>query len=364
MPGPRPEYTALQLAAAASFDAARAEQLAGLVADGMDWEYLYQEATHHGLLQRLYVRLGQSVETPPADEGYARLLRSVQRVVSPLAALALFLSTEMRTLAAALDAAALPFLVLKGPALAEAYGGIGQRPFVDNDLLVRREDFDGVDAALRNAGFAAKEPAGGRRGAYLYIHGEMAYGRQVTGQVSTVDVHTAIVPPGMTYRESFDALHARARTLTVLGTPMPTLSWEDALVAQAVNGLKDQWRRLRLVADVAALATRVTDWPAVQARATATGTRRALHVALLLSAREGLSPPPPGVLAAAESDATARRLADWIGARLRQPTTLVSQRWSDRMRLTLASQDRWTGRLRYASFVTVRRLTERYVTPA
>lgn len=363
MPPPRPEYAVLQLAAASSFGEARERELAALVGQGMDWEYLFQEVQHHALTPRLYTRLTRSVEAPPDDEGYARLMRSLQRRVSPYAVLSLFLSAEMRAIAEVMDAAALPYLVLKGPSLAEAYGGVGYRPFVDNDLLIRRADFQRTDEALRAAGFERRTRTPMRLTGYLYIHGELTYSRIVTGQVSTLDLHTALVPPGLSYREPFDVLRDRARLVPVGGTTVPTLAWEDALLALVVNGLKDQWRTLRLVSDVAAVAAMVTDWDAVRARAHAARSLRGLHIALRLAESEALSPPPEALRAEVAADAHAVALADWIAARLRMPFDARPQGWRDRAHLNLGAQDDWLGGLRYTSFVALRRMTERYVDP-
>lgn len=363
MSPPRPEYAVLQLAAASSFGEARERELAALVAQGLDWEYLFREAQHHALTPRLYMRLTRSVAAPPPDEGYARLVRSLQHRVSPYAVLSLFLSAEMRAVAGVMEGAGLPYLVLKGPSLAEAYGGVGYRPFVDNDLLIRRADFERADDALRAAGFTRQARTPMRLRGYLYIHGELTYSRRVTGQVSTLDLHTALVPPGLSYREPFDALRARARLVPVGGAVVPTLAWEDALLALVVNGLKDQWRSLRLVSDVAAVAAMVADWDAVRDRARAARSLRGLHIAMRLAETEALSPPPEPVRAEAQADAAAGMLAGWIAARLRQPFDDQAKGWRDRAHLNLGAQDDWLGGLRYTSFVALRRMTERYVDP-
>lgn len=360
---PSPESAVLKLAAKATFGDGDAAALADHVARGLNWQGLYTDVMRHGLMARLYARLTTSVQVPPPGDGYARLMQSLHHAVTPYTALTLFLTAEMRALAEILDRVSLPYLVLKGPSLAEAYGGLGYRPFVDNDLLIRREDFERADAALSAAGWAREPRSRARLRTYLYIHGEVTFSRHAIGQTSTLDVHTALVPPGMSYRESFDDLHTRAQRILVAGASVPALSWEDLLIALAVNGLKDQWRRLRLVSDVAAVATMVTDWSAVEARAEAAGSLRTLHVALLLADREAASPPPAPVLERAAADAQAVRLAEWVGATLHRPANDHVQTFADRTRLYLRSQDHWTGGARYVSFVAFRRLTEWFVDP-
>lgn len=362
MTEPSPEYDAVRLAAAASFGDAEAAEMAALLSADLDWEKLYAEAVHHRLQARLYTRMQQCGATESED--YRRLLRTLQRSVPAQVALSLFLTSEMAHLARALDAAALPYLVLKGPTLAEAYGGIGTRPFVDNDLLIRRSDFDRADAVFVAAGFQRRNKPPGRLAGYLYIHGEVTYGRQVASQISTLDVHTALVPPGLSYGETFEALHRRARPLPVGGAEVPALSWEDLLTALAVNGLKDHWSRLRLVSDVAAVVPFVSDWTALLDRAKKAGALRSIHLGLLLAAYEARAALPPEVLRRAEADKQAVALARWMGAYLRALTTDGLMDLRARARLTLRVQDGLKGQLKYGAFVLLRRVTERYVDPS
>lgn len=359
MTEPSPEYDVVRLAAASPFGDAEAAALGALLRTDLDWEKLYAEAVHHRLQARLYVRIQQYRDVEAV--GLKRLTNTLQQAVTGQVALSLFLTSEMAHLARALHAASIPYLVLKGPSLAEAYGGIGSRPFVDNDLLIRRADFDRADDVFLAAGFQRTAKPPGRLAGYLYIHGEVTYGRQVSGQISTLDVHTALVPPGMSYGETFASLHGRSRPMRVGGVDVPILSWEDLLTALAINGLKDHWSRLRLVGDVAAVVPFVSDWDALLGRAQKAGALRAVHLALLLAANEAHAVLPPAVLRQAQADGRAADLAQWLGTYLRGLTTNGLMDLRSRARLTLRVQDGLLGQLKYSAFVLLRRVTERYV---
>lgn len=292
-----------------------------------------------------------------------RVLSTLQRAASARAAMALFLTAEMAVLDRALTDAGIDYLVLKGPSLAEAYGSLAHRPFVDNDILIRRADYERLDALLREIGFHHRVRAPLQRLGYLYIHGEDTFARRTTGQISTVDVHTALVPPGFSFAPSLSTLLERGRRMPIGGAHVPVLSWDDLLLTLAINGLKDQWHRLRLAADVAAVAGMVTDWPAVLDRARKGRCQRILFVALLLASTEAEAVLPPEVLAAARADHEALRLAEWLSEHLAR--VIEGGRFSnrERARLNLQSQDGFAQQVRYTAFVALRRLTEWYVDP-
>jgi hypothetical protein len=363
MTEPNPEYEAIRLATASVFDGAAAERLHALAEGGLDWGGVYAEAIYHGVQPVLYARLRAFAEAYPDEAALADLVSVLQRNVSARTAFSLFLTAEMAGLTRALDAAGVPFLALKGPSLAEAYGGVAYRPFVDNDVLIDRHDFDRVEAALVELGFERPPRTPLRLAGYLYIHGEFTFSRRVTGQVSTVDMHTALVPPGLSYHERLGVLLDRGRALSLGGATVRALSWEDLLIALCVNGFKDQWYRLRLVSDVAAAARMVTDWDAVFSRADASRSRRMVHTALALAEGEaGLDLPGPA-LARVRADARAVALSDRTRAYLRTTRRTGLLPWGGRVHLNLRSQDSLLGQVRYTAFAALRRATERFVDP-
>lgn len=360
---PSPEYEAIRLASSARFGDDEGERLRALVGRELDWDRLFYEATYHGVQPVVYSRLRLLVEPDARVAGLERAIRLLHQHVSARTAYSLFLAAEMARLAGGLARESVPFLVLKGPSLADAYGGFARRPFVDNDLLIRRADFNRLGVVLESLGFHRRARTPLRLAGYLYIHGEFSFSRTLTGQVSTVDVHTAVVPPGLPYQERFETLLGRGRMVGVGGTDVPVLSWEDLLIALSLNGFKDQWYRLRLVADVAATARMVSDWDAVFQRTDAARSRRMLTVALLLAVREGGLVLPAPILSRIEADPAAVRLSEWTRQKIQISSSAGTLPWADRVRLNMRSQDSVTGRVRYALFSAVRRITEAYVDP-
>lgn len=356
-PTPSAEYHLLQLVARAELPperiAAFREQ-----ADDVDWTTVLDLAAYHRLVPLLYVHIRDHA-SDLAPEGVQSLLRAaaMSRTVQVL-----FLSSEMKTMAHRLRQEGIPFLVLKGPSLAEAFGDMSRRPFVDNDLLVRREDFRRVGEALQGLGFNHRRRGPLQSAGYLFVHGEYTFGRAVGTQISTADIHTDLVPVGYPYQVSFETLLDRSRSLEVAGALVPVLSWEDLFLALCVNALKDQWNRLRLASDLAEVGTLV-DWDVVQERATRGRCRRAVRLAVLVATDEVDAEFPEPVLADARSDKRALDLARQIRIHLRTFHEAHVLEGKDRARLNLLAQDDVRAQVRYSAYVALRRLTEWFVDP-
>jgi hypothetical protein len=322
---------------------------------GPDWGAVLERAAQHRVRPTLYAHLKGTGALPPDALGR---LGDTGRA---WAATALFLSAEMAEVAGLLRQQAVPFLVLKGPSLADAYGGAALRPFVDNDVLVRPGDFGRVAEALAGAGFWSPPASTLRLRGLLWVYGERPFGRVRGGRGSTVDVHTRLVPLAYGAGPPFETLRARARGVRVAGAEVPALAWEDLLVLLAVNALKDQWDRLRLAADVAEVARLVGDWDVVEERARRAGAARALRLALLVAAAEVAAEVPDAVLARARSDRRAARLAADVGEHLARADRRGVR---SRARLTLLAPDGFRGQARYLGYVALRRLAGPLLTPS
>lgn len=349
------DFQVVRLASRADLPSDQREELHQAVDEGPSWVHVLGLARAHGVLPLLDAHLGDTMPAEPAAALHQNVKRSAIRV--------LFLASEMATLARSFREAEVPFLVMKGPSMAQAYGGTSRRPYVDNDLLIRRRDFDRVERVLTEAGFRRRQRTGLKKSLYLLVHGEYTFSRAKGSMVSTVDVHTRLLPFGFAFDGPFEALQERSRAISVAGEDVPALGWEDLYLTLAVNALKDQWGRLRLASDFAEVAGMITDWPALLARARAGQCLRATHLAILVSANEVGASYPPAVMERAQADRAAVRLARIVAARLRESHERVVMRSRDRIQFNALATDRLSGQARYLWYATVRRATQWYVDP-
>jgi hypothetical protein len=127
-----------------------------------DWEQLARLAQREGVAPLLYAACrggAMQAAIPPTA------LTSLAGSFYASAAQNLLLSRELREISAALQAGDVPFIVLKGAALApDLYPDLALRPMTDLDLLVRRERLQMAQELLQPLGyleFDRPELAGG-----------------------------------------------------------------------------------------------------------------------------------------------------------------------------------------------------------
>lgn len=354
-----PEYELLRLAARSTLTAERAERFQEACSQTSDWSEVLTLASHHQLIPLLSAHVhSYAEEAVPAE-----VRDALPEYARSRAFFVLFLSSEMARVGAALDAAEVEYLVLKGPSLTAAYGSPAKRPFVDNDLYIKRKDYDRVADVLTEAGFRTADRDAIRQAGYLLIHGEASFGRRVGTLVSTVDLHTDVVPIGFSYRASFDALYNRSRSIPIAGHSVQVLSWEDLFLALSVNALKDQWNRLRLATDLAEVGGQVTDWQGLEAIARRHRSLRALYTGLLVATDEVGANFPEEIVSRARSDRQAADISREIRTHLRTVHRDRVMSGTARARLIFRTQDGSLGRLRYLAYVALRRLTEGMIDP-
>ena len=353
-----PEVRLCHLIARPTLDGDDASALRSLLTQ-VDWPTTQDLAAFHKLLPQLWAHLSRDGgDLAPAD-----VMHRLRERAQSTAVRVLFLSSEMARIAQELRAAGVPLLVLKGPSLAEAYGGIALRPFVDNDILVRRSDFARSERALLEMGFDRLQRSQRQLDGYLYVHGEYTFGRRAGGLVSTVDVHTRVVPRGYSYAGTFERLAERSREVTVGGETVRAAGWPDLFLVLAINALKDQWGRLRLATDLAATGALIQEWEALEALAVEHRCLRAFRLSVLVAADAVGAAFPDEAVTRARGDAWAVAAARQVCVRLQAPLEADGMTWRDRSSLFLGAQDPPAGALRYLGYVALRRLTEPFVRP-
>ncbi len=305
-------------------------------------------AQYHGVLPLL-----QACNLPDAPANIVEALRvdTLARMMRSLA-----LEAEAVRLGAILTEARIPFLILKGLALRDAYGSVALRPFGDNDVLVDPGDFWRLERELVSAaGYVREHRTPWRKRGYVFVHRQYTFGRIVGNTMHTLDAHASVMPLGYPYAERVESLIERSRTTAVGEAHVRTPSWEDLLVILCVNGLKDRWARLRLVADIVAVASRVDNWAEVARIARRSQSLGPVRLGLSLAATIFRTPVPEELGAMPPAQA---HLAAEAVARLRVADAAPPLTERERVRLFLTAQDTLAARARYVAYTAIRRATE------
>jgi len=344
-------------------EAARRSALQPFFEDGIDWSLVQQEARRHRVLPLLYRELENLLGSclPSSLREQIREHWRGERIRNT------FVIQELGRLAQHLQAADLPFLVMKGPVLAKtAYGNIALRHSVDSDVFIPKKKFSEVEHALLELGNEYTEKrkavAGWRKALSLYLDGQWEFRR---GRSFTLDVHTRLMPPGYSFPSNFQPFWERARPVQLSDeVSVPGFAPEDQVLVLAHHGIKNQWRALRHIADIAAVIWEEDDldWERLLARAERIQATRALKLGLYM-AHELLDVPlPPHVEEWSLEESMDEITASMKGYLRDRPEKSALAYWK-RVRLQLATKDTLAGQLRYGAHSLLQHLWSTLLRP-
>lgn len=290
-----------------------------------DWNHVFRLAATHAVTPLVASAL-RDLEAPTLTGAMrAQLDASVRQA----AARSLELTAGLLRVLEIFASHAIPAVPLRGPVLARSlYGSVAAREFCDLDVLIRREDTRRAKDVLVAHGYRTDlpvDPAG--EAAYLAARHELHF-TPADGSYP-VEIHQCLLAPYHRFALDQDGLWERARSAQFCGRGILSMDPGDLLLALSAHATKHAWSRLGWICDVGRL-TVVCEadigWSRVMERAEALGARRMLRVALLLAVRVLGAPVPASVVARAEQDAgaarVARRVTSWLFDERRRPGPL------------------------------------------
>ena len=311
---PQPEYDLL-LDAVVPSDRARADVTAW---SERRWGDLLSAAAWHRLSPLLYSYLGGVADTPEAA------LSALERAYLAGAARSLFMREALSRVIAALTAAEVPAMLLKGAALVETvYADSAHREMLDLDLLVPADRMHQAVAAVRGLGYVAMADTGdtgGRSDGAPVPHHDAPL--VADDRLVAVELHRHTTIAGEGSGQDVGQLWTRARRASRTGHLLPAP--EDLLAHVCVhftrNRLGGSYRRrhtggaLAQVADIARLVDHETiDWELLARTAGDSGLGPRVFLALFAAAELGVQVPESALGAlrpAGFDDMLGRRLVE------------------------------------------------------
>ncbi len=319
----RPEAILLLCCARTRLDAGYAGRIRDLLSAGIDWGFLLRLAREHGLGPLLYRNLAAVApeHVPP------EVMQTLRAEHHANAAHSLLLLAETTNLLAALRAAGIEAVPLKGPATALlAYGDVALRDSVDIDLLVRPEDEAQAAVVLRAERYAPEHEVAltdVQRRAFLRLcqHERFIH----AGHGTEVELHWRPAPLAYAPDPGRWDLWSRCRPVSYGGRQLMLPAPEDQLLLLCLHGYSHLFACLKWVSDIAELlqAGPVLDHGAALQEARRLGCLRPLLLGYLLAGDLLGAPIPLSVLRRARADGCVALLAAEVIARYCRWESLV-----------------------------------------
>jgi hypothetical protein len=327
------------------------QHLRGLLDTDFDWNFFHWLTEKHQLLPTVRRALEPLGFDLPAEVG--------TRLTSDFANHArrtLMLSRELLRALEALESQGVDAIPFKGPALAiSAYGDVAARTFSDVDILIRPRDFERAAAALVAGGYRTEmelRPALVSR--WVRTSYELAFARDELRHV--VELQWGLAPAFYGFGCDVEELFTRARTATIFGESVPTISAEDQLLAVAVHGGKHLWWQLRWLCDLK-FAANVPgiDWSAVLGRARRWRVERIVRVGVHLAQSLLAAEFPAAVVRWVKQDAMVEQIGRGLAGTIFAAQEIPADSFA---------YFRWMGRLRERGFGRARFFWKLAMTPS
>jgi hypothetical protein len=191
---------------------------------------------------------------------------------------------ELGRLVSAMDAEGIASAPLKGPWLSlRAYGHLWARPSRDLDLFIQPQSVTAALRVLDGCGYDTDARFPPR-----YMQAVIADDCELLCVARDggflVEPHWAYVPRNLALRLDLRGVWRRMQRQAADGNAFLTFCVEDELIMLCVHGGKEEWARLKWLADLGALiqATPSVDWQVLAERAGREGVGRLVNVGVLV----------------------------------------------------------------------------------
>ena len=246
-----------------------------LLQKDIDWNYLLQQACHHGVFLLLYQNL---VKYHPE-----RIPKNIQPQLQAYSQIKtarnLFLSKKLCQIIKLFENNNIKVIPFKGAVLAaSAYQNLTKREFCDIDLIIKQEDFPKVQDILTSQGYQPRSEL-------------QPWGQDFNNKDDSIhiDIHWQLAPSCFPYQVDFEQLWQRCETVSILNQQVNNLSGEDSLLILCLQIVKDahyRQEKLKQVYDIAQLINNSKlNWKLVIQRARDLGSERLLLFGLGIANR-------------------------------------------------------------------------------
>jgi hypothetical protein len=274
-----PEVELLLCCARTHIDAGTAERIRETLSDEIDWAYLIQTASWHGVMPLLYRSLNticpESVPKAIFEQLWKDFLVNAQRN--------LILTVELLKLLELLEGNGICAIPFKGPVLASSvYGDLALRQFSDLDILVHKQDILKTKNLVASMGY---QPTIKLTHAQESIYLQSVNEYHFMGPNIGLDLHWGFAPKYVSFPLNLTHLWPRLELVPLAGTSVKSIPPMDMLQTLCMHGAKHHWTRLGWICDIAELIGihRGLDWEQLMRQTGQLRTRRMLFLGVLLA---------------------------------------------------------------------------------
>jgi hypothetical protein len=278
-------------------DQSTREEIDKIIADNLNWEYVFSMACLHNIATLLYKHLSCAQDPLTIPQHY---LKQLKKAYYRTAYLNLVLSNEFRTICEAFASANIELMPLKGISfLNNLYPDFAMRHLSDIDILTKKECLEKAKKILENSGYVSIPTTFHSRDRHFHA----IHCKEIKSFKIVTELHWDIDFNDSPYSIRIDDFWDRAAVFNVQGYTYYNLSVEDTIILNCFHLLRDQQEHAHIISlknlcDISELIKKYGEkirWEAIVDRAKQYKIIRPVLLALTLADRL-LSAPVPAII--------------------------------------------------------------------
>ncbi|OIK09383.1 Renal dipeptidase [Bacillus sp. MUM 116] len=210
----------------------------------IDWNKFYELAIHHRVFPLLYPILERKYQQNIPEKITKAMGKEYQKNTFRM----LHLTAELEQFSKLCSKNNIPFIVLKGPVLAQdLYGDLSLRTCGDLDVFISINNLEILDNLLQEQGYKKDEYIQTVLNDWKWRHHHFTYFHPVKNL--KLEIHWRL-HPGPGKEPSFKDLWERKRETILSNHPVCFLGREDLFLFLVSHGARHGWSRLRWLLDI------------------------------------------------------------------------------------------------------------------
>ena len=291
-------------------------EIKNLVRQDINWQYLTNLASRHGVAPLIYYNLNQIC----SENIYPNILASLLRFFQSNAHKNLFITAELLNVLNIFQANNIKAIPFKGATLAtSAYGNLAFRQFCDLDILIEANNIPKATQLLVSQGYKLPEPLAETKEKPYLQDNRFQCSAQYQGSYDfinyqkniVVELHWNLTNKSFSFPVTFQHLWQNQSFVLLSGLEIPQFSPEDLLIFLCMHSSKHCWSELKWICDVAEFINSHPDinWELVNKQARDWGCDLMINLGLLLVRNLLKTNLPDPIVQKIEKDRIAQSLA-------------------------------------------------------
>ena len=259
-------------------------EISSLLTEDFSWDFFFRLSYRNAVFPLVFTNLLKANPDALSDDKRSNILSLLKQHVE----LNMFLTSQIFRVVKILGAEDIPVLPFKGPLLSlQAYGNPAIRMFGDLDLLVQPKHLDDSIRLLQESGYQPLTSANWLKKTSWYISRQKDVHFLDETWRAVLELHWKLSGSHFGLPKEMNRLWDRLDSITLAGTEIPNLAFNDLLIYLCLHGSRHSWERFGWICDVYYLLTSrdEIDWNSIIDESKRLGCENVLVLGLKLVER-------------------------------------------------------------------------------